>query len=248
MQPPLSALSQNLTTLIHDTGQIGDFDDLVEYYIRLFTAQGVAMLSYHHLPPPGARDYARQLTVRAYGFPPDWVERYTQDELYLVDPIPKHALNATGPFWWSDARAFPDLSEAEHRYLDRLEHADFGDGLAIPVFGPHARNGYVGMGFGGPRPHLSPEAVRLAQLACQIGHLRYCDLLFVRLAPDAALSQREAEILEWIARGKSNAIISQIVGISNHTVDTYLRRIFAKLGVADRVNAVLRGIAVGAIG
>ncbi|MEM9263540.1 MAG: helix-turn-helix transcriptional regulator, partial [Pseudomonadota bacterium] len=62
-----------------------------------------------------------------------------------------------------------------------------------------------------------------------------------------SLSERESQILRWVARGKSNASVSQILGISPNTVDTYMRRIYDKLDVADRVTASLRGVALGLI-
>jgi DNA-binding CsgD family transcriptional regulator len=51
------------------------------------------------------------------------------------------------------------------------------------------------------------------------------------------LTQREAEVLTWIARGKSNREISEILSISHRTVDKHLERIFDKLGVENRASA-----------
>ena len=54
-------------------------------------------------------------------------------------------------------------------------------------------------------------------------------------------------MLAWIAQGKSNATVGEILGISAHTVDAHLRRIYLKLGVFDRVSAALRGLGFGLI-
>ena len=61
------------------------------------------------------------------------------------------------------------------------------------------------------------------------------------------LSSREAEVLTWVAHGKTNASIGEILGISAHTVDAHLRRVYLKLGVADRISAALRGLGFGLI-
>lgn len=67
--------------------------------------------------------------------------------------------------------------------------------------------------------------------------------------PDAAsmpiLSPREREVLRWIANGKSNAVIAEILGISPHTVDTHNRRIFRKLGTCDRTTAAIKALDEG---
>ncbi len=65
-----------------------------------------------------------------------------------------------------------------------------------------------------------------------------------KTAPDG-LSPREAEILQWISRGKSNSVIADILGISRHTVDTHVRRIFRKLDTSDRTTASLRAMQLG---
>lgn len=58
-------------------------------------------------------------------------------------------------------------------------------------------------------------------------------------APDGdALSGREIEVLQLVARGKSNHDIGKALHISTATVKTHLVRIFEKLGVSDRTAAV----------
>jgi DNA-binding response OmpR family regulator/DNA-binding CsgD family transcriptional regulator len=60
-----------------------------------------------------------------------------------------------------------------------------------------------------------------------------------------SLTTREAEVLIWIARGKSNRDISDILGISPRTVNKHLEQIFTKLGVENRASAA--ALAVGAL-
>jgi len=51
------------------------------------------------------------------------------------------------------------------------------------------------------------------------------------------LTQREAEVLLWIARGKSNRDIAEILMLSPRTVNKHLEQIYAKLGVENRTSA-----------
>ncbi len=59
-----------------------------------------------------------------------------------------------------------------------------------------------------------------------------------RLQERGKLTPREAEVLLWLARGKSNRDIAQILEISYRTIDKHLEQIYPKLGVETRTAAV----------
>lgn len=52
-----------------------------------------------------------------------------------------------------------------------------------------------------------------------------------------ALTPREADVLLWTARGKSNKDMSEILNISARTVNKHLEQIFIKIGVENRASA-----------
>jgi len=52
-----------------------------------------------------------------------------------------------------------------------------------------------------------------------------------------ALTPREAEVLVWVARGKANRDIAEILTLSPRTVNKHLEQIYAKLGVENRTAA-----------
>ena len=56
------------------------------------------------------------------------------------------------------------------------------------------------------------------------------------------LTGREAEVLLWISRGKSNREIGEILNISPRTVNKHLEQVFVKLGVENRASAAARAV------
>ncbi|MHB8886194.1 MAG: response regulator [Methylovirgula sp.] len=52
-----------------------------------------------------------------------------------------------------------------------------------------------------------------------------------------SITAREAEVLLWIARGKSNRNVAEILNISARTVDKHLEQIYTKLGIENRASA-----------
>ena len=82
---------------------------------------------------------------------------------------------------------------------------------------------------------LSPSVTsRVIERMAQQPHVDVADDARV-----AALTQREREVLELVARGLSNREIAAALVIEESTVKTHTKRILAKLGVRDRVQAVI---------
>ena len=92
--------------------------------------------------------------------------------------------------------------------------------------------------------HL-PDTLARLRWACQTMHVRYCVLVLPTLGRLPNLSNREAEVLVWVARGKSNASIAATLVLSERAIEKHTNSIFSKLGLSEerdlnrRVSAVL---------
>ncbi|WP_371225242.1 helix-turn-helix transcriptional regulator [Roseovarius sp. 2305UL8-3] len=237
--------AQSLSDFIDSCRSDDDLPALWALAVGFYKTRGIGKISYH--TDIGRGPDHKEKGVAAAGFPEDWVCHYIQADLVRVDPIPALTLTRTQPFLWSEVPKLMHLSEAQQDYLNEMARAGVGDGLAMQVFGPNLRNAYVGLGFDEGIKQLDPETVFELQCAAQFSHLRYCELTADEPAVKVELSPREREILEWIAKGKSNSVIGDILGVSRHTVDTLTRRIFDKLGVNDRTTAAIKGIGSGVV-
>ncbi len=62
---------------------------------------------------------------------------------------------------------------------------------------------------------------------------------------DVALTERETQVLKWLAKGVPTKRIAAELGISRSSVDTHLRNVFRKLRVNNRGEAVNMGLRLG---
>jgi DNA-binding CsgD family transcriptional regulator len=59
-----------------------------------------------------------------------------------------------------------------------------------------------------------------------------------------AVTSREAEVLLWLSRGKSNRDIAAILGLSPRTVNKHLEQMFEKLGVENRASTTALAVRI----
>jgi DNA-binding NarL/FixJ family response regulator len=111
-------------------------------------------------------------------------------------------------------------------------------------------------GWGVVPPDAPPEELAAAVVAAGQGLIVLPKPLTERLlqepAPSVeelseALTAREREVLDLLARGLKNAEIAGVLHISEHTVKFHISSLYAKLGVNNRAEAVSRGARHGLI-
>jgi DNA-binding NarL/FixJ family response regulator len=100
----------------------------------------------------------------------------------------------------------------------------------------------------GPLEHRSPGAGGRVLAVRHAGAVGLGErMLLLRLQPagdapptrlsTASLTPRETEVLSWIAKGKTNRDVGEILGMSPRTVNKHLEHVFEKLGVETRAAA-----------
>lgn len=97
---------------------------------------------------------------------------------------------------------------------------------------------------------MSTEEIAGTIMAVHRGSTEVPPRIAERLAERAqrqALSQREQEVLQLLARGRSNKEIGAQLFISEETVKSHLKTLFAKLRVRDRTEAAISAVRHGII-
>ncbi len=88
----------------------------------------------------------------------------------------------------------------------------------------------------------SEEGIDKVMFQIEIDNIRYTLLSSHPKLNTCSFSPREQEIIRLVGKGLPNKVIANVLGISIWTVSTYLKRIFAKLGVTRRAAMVARVI------
>jgi DNA-binding CsgD family transcriptional regulator len=65
-------------------------------------------------------------------------------------------------------------------------------------------------------------------------------LSFTPTIREGELTRSERDVLGWLLKGKTNHEIGQILGSKSRTVDKHVERIFRKIGVKNRREAIRR--------
>ncbi|QLA15564.1 response regulator transcription factor [Desulfolutivibrio sulfoxidireducens] len=144
------------------------------------------------------------------------------------------------------AVALVDLSLAEESGLDLIDDLT-ARGVPTLIYSMHEDSKSIERAFArGARGYVTKrevEDVLLAAIAAVAAGQRYVSPEVMRslagrvLASEhdaeAALSQREEQILDRLGRGETSAEMSRALNISFHTVETYYGRLLRKLGLAS---------------
>jgi DNA-binding CsgD family transcriptional regulator len=178
---------------------------------------------------------------------PEFLKVYRERGYDKVDPIRPLGADREEPFFWSEVPKLVKLTKAQKDYLLFLKEFGIRDGISVPVFGAKGSVAVVIAGTITQDLRIGPDDLLDLRLVCAFVHKRYLQLYGTSDQELPTLTKREREVLGWIAQGKSTGVIAGILGISEHTVDTLTRRTFQKLGVNDRISAVLKAVGAGLV-
>ncbi|ESQ77942.1 LuxR family transcriptional regulator [Asticcacaulis sp. YBE204] len=184
-----------------------------------------------------------------HNYPEDWQKYYGEKSLWRLDPVYRAAATEDWAFRWTDLEKRSRYSAGQVKLMRLSEEAGLNGGIGVPIKGPRAQIAGVAVASSGARD-ASHIDIDLINAVCNQFYAAYKRLYAIK-APetDAAplLSPKETEVLTWVAAGKTDEDVATILGISRNTVDAHMRHVFQKLGVNNRVAAVVKAIMNGMI-
>lgn len=224
---------------------LSDIAEVLRYVRDAALGVGARRMSYHVTQPFNSQTSATT-AVYAHGFSEEWLALYDDEEFRKTDPIPKRVMEFGSLMTWRDAMAWKPNSQEQQAYIDQMLAHGLECGFGLPLYARSARDAYASFDFERHISDVDPESVGLVRSLAQAGHQRI-SILVERASAVPSLSDREIEVLQWAALGKSNSSIATILNLSPDTVKTYSKRIYAKLEVTERVGAVVKALKLGLV-
>ncbi len=188
-------------------------------------------------------------TVQGFAnYRPDWIEHYTRKGLHRIDPTLHYGRKSIAPVDWDRLERTPHFRTV---FDDAPQFGVSPRGLTVPVRGPYGDFGLLSVTRGcSEREWHSLKKNVMGNLQVAAVHM-HDNVMQSELAMATlhrpALSSRECEILQWVAEGKSQQDIGDILSISHRTVEVHLRSGRSKLGALTTAQAVGRAISLGLV-
>lgn len=183
----------------------------------------------------------------ARSYPEGWMKHYAENFYIDNDPTYRYALKKKGPFTWKSLLEILPLSKKEKLVMNEAEEAGLKNGVTLSLHGPYGE--VIGFGLARHEKHqeLNKDELSVLYAIANQFHIVYSSFDDAIDEPPVKLSDRQREILQWSAVGKSRSVIAEFMNISEATVDDHFRHIFKKLKCNDRTLAVLKAIQFGLI-
>lgn len=187
--------------------------------------------------------------IRLHNYPAHWAEYYEANGLGVSDPVHRASHKTSIGFRWSRIPQLVPLTSRDCTMLDRGRAEGIGDGFTVPANVPGEAFGSCSFANDENRP-IDEAKLPLAQLVGDFAFEAARRLWRVRDVPPAQaprLTDRQRECVRWLARGKSDGEIGQILDVSEETVTKHLKLARERYGVERRTSLAIRALFDGTL-
>ncbi|WP_136444093.1 LuxR family transcriptional regulator [Pacificoceanicola onchidii] len=182
-------------------------------------------------------------------YPDGWVAQYLMNDFVKIDPVLMHAEGTDDPFCWSEITLdLPQMQLMEKAIASGIGQTGFTVSYRDPVNRRSILSFNAQQAQGGDtwKPFLEENGEALQGLAEDL-HMKALAEVFSEMEELPQLSPRESECLKWTAEGKAHTEIAIILGLSEHTVRSYLKVARIKLDSVSLAQAVAKASQMGLI-
>lgn len=220
---------------IADLEKIDDLRELEDALGRHFARCGIEHYAMARLPPPGQEKMAPLHLVDRW--PKEWLDHYDRSKYVRHDPVMDRLVTSFDPFAWSGTPV--DRRDRPTAFRIMNEATEFGlvEGYSIPIVDPAGLQGCISLA--GPRIDPQPDVLRAVHMVSIWAFGVAERIVAAASAPTEPLTDREREVLRWIATGHSQAKVADVLGLAERTIEAHLRSARIKLRCRNTVQAAV---------
>lgn len=217
--------------------------DVLKELLSILRPFGFRHLLITGLPPPQRGPWQREILYD--GWPIEWLKHYLASEHFTQDPCASRSRLVGQPFVWHDLLP-KKMTTGQQRVMG--EAAEFGlrNGLCVPVHEPRRAPSVVTAA--GEHIEVLPEDIPILETVCVHAYRALRRLRDqVEQSRQITLTDREREVLTWIAAGKAAEDVACILGISRFTVERHLSNVRDKCDAVNTIQAAMEAVRRGEI-
>lgn len=185
--------------------------------------------------------------VRIHNYPEDWARWFDARGLGTSDPVHRASQKRMAGFLWHEMTNFSAERPGGAAIFARARLHDIHHGLTVPAHLPGEAHGSVSFAWRGGAA-ATPEALMFAQSIASF--VFEAARQISRPATDPArprLTDRQIECVLWVARGKSDGVIAQILGLKEDTISEHLKNARERYEAPSRTSLAIRALFDSAI-
>jgi LuxR family quorum-sensing system transcriptional regulator CciR len=184
--------------------------------------------------------------VRLSNYPLEWLAIVRERDQRL-DPVLRAAERASSGFTWDSIESTMKLSAQDKAMLQEARDHGIGKGFTVPnhVPGELFGSSHFAVREGKPFPVASvPAAQALGNFAFEAARRLLAErtIRSEEYVIPAPLSDRQRECLLFVARGKSDSVIAQLLDIRPRTVNEHIEAAKRRYAVASRSQLLVRAL------
>ncbi|MDB5526165.1 MAG: rhiR [Rhizobium sp.] len=195
---------------------------------------------------PSATTYAIQAASVITSWPSELLAKYDAENMLRTSAAMQHIRTSSLPINVDISKMYADrVDDKGDRVIELFEHYNMQRGSLFPVCDSSGDRGAIG--FSGDRGSYSSYEMLQLHMICTHVFERLYQVSKRDQKAGEDLTQREIDCLNWTAAGKTSIEISNILSLSEHTVNHYLNRATKKLDTVNRTQAVAKALRMGII-
>lgn len=228
--------------------EICSVDDEDELHAALMTAARRMCFDHFALVYDRRAGDEAEANLLIHDYPDAWANVYVDFDLGGADPVRRAGERSLVGFEWQHLPDLVPMTEGDRHMLAVGRENGVGDGFTVPRHLPGEASGSCSFAVR-PNREIPREMLHVAEIVgafALASARRIVGVAPVRERP--VLSKRQRECVLWSARGKSQAEIAAILGISEETVNQHLRTARDRYAVHCRQALILCALFDGLIG